>query len=522
MSFLGFPRDFSHLHLTKKNRGDWTRTSDLVVPNHTRYQLRHAPTVERCYHISFAASRSILESILEIVGSSELSAKSIRECYNDGSMNALLPPPKSGEKLKAIFALGIGSNFFTLTGGAISMIVLGKTGWVDSFFDQVWFSFCLAPTFMGDAVNSYVLGRIRLEKMKGWDDVQILPEGRESLLRLHRFWRTLSFISATLLGLILLTSLSPDPSAGRALCPLFLVVFTAHAARCMLTIQTCFAPVVPMFGGSWVIRRAAVTGAIFGGWLLWLWTRTPGPLSGLGFLLHGTVYFLMCAFLQPLPSKFSVIQPQTNSVHDMCASPLENGLENPAERVAVANVSAWWKADGGFTSVGFFHMPLIELPLFQSYGEALRSPDGKILALILLTEVKPRIHRTLVSMVDDGAYITTDFGAPDAHFPEGFHYQTIASTETDPAFLNKHAERVPANLDPIDSPPWDALTALSIMMLQFLSKKLPKASNAGADRNLDLNPDPAPAPAPAPSPASALSAAGSASENRGKGGGCPE
>ena len=31
--------------LVKKNgRGDWTRTSDLVVPNDARYQLRHTPT----------------------------------------------------------------------------------------------------------------------------------------------------------------------------------------------------------------------------------------------------------------------------------------------------------------------------------------------------------------------------------------------------------------------------------------------------------------------------------------------
>jgi hypothetical protein len=28
----------------KSGRGDWTRTSDLVVPDHARYQLRHTPT----------------------------------------------------------------------------------------------------------------------------------------------------------------------------------------------------------------------------------------------------------------------------------------------------------------------------------------------------------------------------------------------------------------------------------------------------------------------------------------------
>jgi hypothetical protein len=30
-------------------RGDWTRTSDLVVPDHARYQLRHTPTK---YHLN--------------------------------------------------------------------------------------------------------------------------------------------------------------------------------------------------------------------------------------------------------------------------------------------------------------------------------------------------------------------------------------------------------------------------------------------------------------------------------------
>ena len=29
----------------KTGRGDWTRTSDLVVPDHARYQLRHTPIV---------------------------------------------------------------------------------------------------------------------------------------------------------------------------------------------------------------------------------------------------------------------------------------------------------------------------------------------------------------------------------------------------------------------------------------------------------------------------------------------
>ena len=33
-------------------RGDWTRTSDLVVPNDARYQLRHTPT-----HLSMIRTR---------------------------------------------------------------------------------------------------------------------------------------------------------------------------------------------------------------------------------------------------------------------------------------------------------------------------------------------------------------------------------------------------------------------------------------------------------------------------------
>lgn len=380
--------------------------------------------------------------------------------------------------MKSIFALGIGSNFFTLAGIAVGMVVLGKTGWVDGLFGQIWMSLCLAPVFMGDAVNAYVLGRIRLEGEKGWDDVQITPEGRAALGRFHRFWRTLSFLSALMLGLILLTSLAPDPSTGQAFQPLFLALFLAHACRCLITIQTCYVPRVPMFGGSWLARRAAVTGAIFGGWMLWLWMRPAGPFSSFGFLFHGTVYFLLCATLQPLPSKFSVLARTKAPVQDLSVHPLPEGIENPAEKIAISQAAAWWKAETSFASLGFFRMPLLELPLFSASGEAFRSSDGRVLALLLISEVRPRVHRTLVSRLGDEAVVTTDFGAPDARFPEGIRYGTAPADESDAAMLERHRACLPPDGAALEDPPWEFLAALGVMMLQFLAQKTPRPSGS--------------------------------------------
>lgn len=390
-------------------------------------------------------------------------------------MNALVPVAQPGDKLKAIFMLGMAANVFTLSGSVLGLIVLGKTEWVEGFWTQAWYALCLAPLFMGDAINAYVLGRIRLEGERGWDDVQITPEGRQALVGWFRLWRTLSYLTAATLAGALLTTLAPDPAIGRGLFLLFPMLFLAHAVRCLHTLQAYVAPVLPAFGGRALAWRAASLAVLFGGWLTWLSQRT-GPVTGLELLGHGIIYFLLCAWLQPLPSKYSILRP-AQCAPDLGVTLLPEGLDNPAERLAIQQAGAWWKGEGGFVSLGFLRLPLLELPLFQATGEALLSPDRSSLLLLLISEVKPRVHRALYSPVGDRVYVTTDFGAPEARFPDEIVYETRPGDEAPAAFLARHRQRC-TQRGQVEDPPWAWLEAMTVLVLQFLARRRPDRSAA--------------------------------------------
>ncbi len=406
-------------------------------------------------------------------------------------MNAFVPAPRPGDKLRAIFLLGMGSNFFTLAGAVIGMIVLGKTEWIEGFWSQALLAACLSPAFMGDAVNAYVLGRIRLEGEKGWDDVQITAAGRASLVGWFRLWRTLSFLSAAALGGILLTSLAPDPvAAGRPFRVLFPLLFAAHAGRCLYSLGAYVAPVLPRFGGRELLWRAVAAGVFFAGWLKWLYAGAAGPFTAWGFLGHGTAYFLLCAYLQPLPSKFSALAPAPRGP-DLAVTRLDEGLENAAERLAIQEATAWWKGEGGFVSLGFLRLPLLELPLFQATGEALLSPDRTSLLLVLISEVRPRVHRALYSPLGERVAVTTDFGAPDARFPDEILYETRPVDERPSAFLARHEART-AGRQRVEDPPWPWLEALVIIVLQFLARKQPRPAGVSGEAPGPVAPDAGP------------------------------
>ncbi len=392
-------------------------------------------------------------------------------------MHAFVPVAQPGDKLKAIFQLGMAANFFTLVGAVLGLIVLGKTEWVVGFWAQAWYALCLTPLFMGDAINAYVLGRLRLEGERGWDDVQITPEGRQNLVGWFRLWRTLSFLTAVTLAGKLLTTLAPDPAIGQGLFLLFPILFLAHAVRCLHTLQAYVAPVLPAFGGRALVWRAASLLVLFCGWLTWLGRRT-GPVTGLDLIGHGIVYFLICAWLQPLPSKYSILRP-TRSAPDLGVTLLPEGLENAAERLAIQEAGAWWKGEGGFVSLGCLRLPLLELPLFQATGEALLSPDRSSLLLLLISEVKPRVHRALYSSGGDRAYVTTDFGAPEARFPDEILYETRPGDEPAADFLARHQQRC-ARCGPLEDPPWAWLEALVLLVLQFLARRRPGEPASGA------------------------------------------
>ncbi|HEY9070778.1 MAG TPA: hypothetical protein VIV61_11035, partial [Candidatus Ozemobacteraceae bacterium] len=357
------------------------------------------------------------------------------------------PRPVSGaDKLKATLMLGIGSNFSTMAGILAGWVILGRTGWIDGFWSQILFALLLAPIFMGDAINAYVLGRIRLDALHGWDDVQITDEGRRALGRMHFFWRTLSFLTAASLAALFLVSRSPEPVRFETVRVLFPALLFLHAARCFHTVHAYIAPRIPAFGGMALVKRFALAGGIGIPWVCWLTLRDVAPEAWWSMILHGIVYFLISGWLQPLPSKFSVFQPSGSGrrLPRLVVEPLRGGLAEPAVSGDVRREAERWQADHGFALLSDVRMPLLEMPLFEATGTALASADGRSVLLLLQSEVRPRPHRTLVSWIESKALVTTDFGATTARFPGGITYVSRPTGEAPAAFLAAHEAAVPA------------------------------------------------------------------------------
>ena len=52
--------------------------------------------------------------------------------------------------------------------------------------------FCVLPFFMGDAINKYVLGRIKLEQENDWDDICMTASHKAFIAKLYVLYRTIS------------------------------------------------------------------------------------------------------------------------------------------------------------------------------------------------------------------------------------------------------------------------------------------------------------------------------------------
>lgn len=385
------------------------------------------------------------------------------------------------EKLKSTVMLGIGSNFFTFLGMLCTWILVERTGWVQGFWAQATQAVAVAPAFLSDSLNSYVLGRIRLDVNKNWDDIQMTAAGKQKLVQWHFLWRLLSFTTSALLALHLVAMSAPNPGDWAWVRCAFLAAFLLHCLRCFFVIRVYIAPRLPVFGGAGLRKRMLGVGFIGAGWFLWLLTRDLVPFGRLGAIFHGTILFLICGAMQPLPSRYSIFHPGrvTRPRPLMVVQELsDDDIASAGE--AIRHEVQNWCGQHQFTSVGSLRMPLLELPLFQASGTMLVSDDRIHLLLILQSDVRKRVHRTILTYSGAQLFMTTDFGAPEARFPDHILYLNLP-TELSPAdFFRRHQERLPASLTAFPAKPTEALQTEVEQMFSFLHNATRKAAPEAA------------------------------------------
>jgi hypothetical protein len=336
------------------------------------------------------------------------------------------------DRIKSVFMLGISSNFTTLVGLVLIWILLVRSQAVEGAFATLIAVLAFTPVFMADAINHYCLGRIRLEHYKGWNDIQTTPEGRTKTAHNYFFYRAVSIIPAYLLAASFFASFTASNEVVLKLKLAFLSAFILHFARATWFLQAYIAPKLSNFGGKKLAIRTFVAASTFLMWFIWYWspsqTLSDGSYSNTAIFFSGVFYFFLNSFLHPLPARYSLLR-KGKTVKSKAFFKVErledkqlNSLGNAQEIIEVSEKA---QEQLGFDFLTNLRMPLIELPLFQCWGKAFSGPDGCIVLFFLDSEVKRGVHRSLISMSQNNIYITTDFGSPQAKFPENVNYRNF-------------------------------------------------------------------------------------------------
>lgn len=443
-----------------------------MVPNHARYQLRYAPlgkTIvadrqKKCNKIYF----------ILFAGWNFKGCNCGEGVVSWSVMNQLTSNPTSFDKLKTVFFLGLTCNFTTFFGCAAVWIALARNEWVSGLIETALIVFSFAPVFMGDAVSSYTLGRIKLEAEKGWDDVQISVRGREKVAKFYRFYRALSILPAYLLAASIVATWGGDALLVQRLKIAFLVACALNFARSAHLLQRFIAPRLPGYGGRRLVWRMLIISGIFTAWYLWFYNLPHQAMSKLAIIASGVLYFIISGVLHPLPTRFSLLRPGRPasrvaffSVELLSDEQLQaipgSGIFTEALRQPLC--------EAGFRFLANIRMPLIELPLFQSWGVAMISADGRTLGLLLDTEVKKGPYRCLISVGGGRFVITTDFGSGQAKFPAAVCYKLVERSLNKAEMLKLHHARTGGDFEQLNSVAWQRLEELVKTILRYLESE---------------------------------------------------
>ncbi len=359
-------------------------------------------------------------------------------------MDKLTSSSTSFSKLKTVFLLGLTCNLTTLIGCTAAWIVLQKNGWADGFVSTFLLVISFVPLFMGDAINHYTLGRIRLEHLHNWNDVQITPDGRRKVADYYKVLRFFSIQPAYLLAATMLASFSGDANLIQALRVAFFVAFCLNFLKYTSFYRSFFAPLNQGYGGKGLLIRSLVVATIYASWFIWFFARVNTPLSKLTILGSGLLYFFINALMNPLPARYSIIRsgrPKSKEAFFKVEILTEEQLASLPGASEIGDAAGAIQKEG-FKRLDNIRMPLIELPLFNAWGSGFVNEEKNILALCLNNEVKKAINLTLVSFSNKNFILSTNFSSPQPKLPAEIDYVAVACSTSFQELKKLHQNRI--------------------------------------------------------------------------------
>ena len=209
-------------------------------------------------------------------------------------------------KLKEILFLILSCNHTTLIGCALTWVYIQNNQLIDYWFDSLIFVLCLIPMFMGDAVNNYVLGRIRLEAVHNWDDIRMETKVKDGIAKYYKVYRGISILASYGLASLNLFVLSHKP-VPQWLKITIITTAVIHFIRCAITIHTGIASIIPYYKKNGLLHRMFIMLAISGLWF-WLFSnQTFNRINLLFIFVSSLFYFVACGLMHPLPLNGSFI-----------------------------------------------------------------------------------------------------------------------------------------------------------------------------------------------------------------------
>ena len=208
-------------------------------------------------------------------------------------------------KLKTIVFLGLSCNHTTIIGCVLVWLFLSRNE-LSSFWNNIQIVLCVLPFFMGDAVNKYVLGRIKLEQENGWDDIRMTSSQKAFITKYYNLYRTVSIITSYGLALIMVLIITNQVPQWL----IFTISATAfiHFGMAILTILKGIAPVIPNYKKQGLIYRGIFIIAAIAIWYYILMNNTTDNISHLFVFTSAMLYFVICGMMHPLPANGSLFQ----------------------------------------------------------------------------------------------------------------------------------------------------------------------------------------------------------------------
>ncbi len=165
---------------------------------------------------------------------------------------------------------------------------------------------------MGDAVNNYVLGRIRLEEQNDWDDIRITSQYKTRISKYYTIYRAFSILSSygiVVIFVILLLGNSSSPVwLLKYLVPSVAVIAFIHFGLAFQTMIKGIAPEIPEYKKQGLYYRIIFIFLVCIGWYALFQKYYAENISQLFAFISSVFYFIVSGMMHPLPAKGSLFE----------------------------------------------------------------------------------------------------------------------------------------------------------------------------------------------------------------------